>query len=65
MVRMAKCPTKIRVYGSKGMTNRNVGVRLARKRSKVRLVGRKFSMPLKAVYILSVCSKIMLAGLKD
>ena len=38
MVRMAKCPTKIRVYGSKGMTNRNVGVRLARKRSKVRFV---------------------------
>ena len=41
MVRMAKCPTKIRVYGSKGMANRNVGVRLARKRSKVRFVGKE------------------------
>ena len=65
MVRMAKNPTKIRVYGSKRMTDRNVGVQIARKRGGVRVISMKLPVPLQAVRILNFYLRIMLAGLKD
>ena len=65
MVRMAKSPTKIRVYGSKRMTDRNVGVQIARKRGGVRVISMKLPVPLQAVRILNFYLRIMLAGLKD
>lgn len=53
MVRMALCPTKIRVYGSKRMTDRNVGVQYARKRGGVKVVSMKLPVLLQAVRILN------------
>lgn len=47
-------PTKIRVYGSKRMTDRNVGVQFARKRGGVKVVSMKLPVPLQAVRILSL-----------
>ena len=57
-------PTKIRVYGSKRMTDRNVGVQNARRRGGVKVVSMKLPVPLQAARILRI-SRIMLAGLKD
>ena len=59
-----KSPTRIRVYGSKRITDRNVGVQNARRRGGVRVVSMKLPVPLQAVRILGK-SRIMLAGLKD
>ena len=57
-------PTKIRVYGSKRMTDRNVGVQNARRRGGVKVVSMKLPVLLQAARILRI-SRIMLAGLKD
>ena len=57
-------PTKIRVYGSKRMTDRNVGVQDARRRGGVKVVSMKLPVLLQAARILRI-SRIMLAGLKD
>lgn len=64
MVRMAISLTKIRMYGSKRMTDRNVGVQNARKRGGVKVVSMKLPVPLQAARILRI-SRIMFAGLKD
>jgi|GEM_PF-3135562 len=66
MVRMAKCPTKIRVYGSKGMTARNGGVQNARKWGKVRFVWKEIPCAVTGgTYPESGDLRIILAGLKD
>ena len=64
MVRMAISLTKIRMYGSKRMTDRNVGMQNARKRGGVKVVSMKLPVPLQAARILRI-SRIMFAGLKD
>ena len=51
MVRMAKSPTKIRVYGSKRITDRNIGVQYARNRGRVKIVAMKHPILLQAVCI--------------
>jgi hypothetical protein len=66
MVRMAKSPTKIRVYGSKRMTDRNVGVQIARKRGGVIVVCSETPCVVTGgTYPKFTNLRIMFAGLKD